>query len=117
MFDSLFDVTLSTDVRQTISGISKATVGEIICPRSFPFKSVTMGVSFKLLMSNKRGETSLGFLLCAQQNTGPSVLETERHEWNLRYVIFKKEAIFLVMKNKNGKRRMGDWERVHNRHV
>ena len=29
MFDSLFDVTLSTDVRLTISGISKATVGEI----------------------------------------------------------------------------------------
>ena len=58
--------------------------------------------------SNKRDEAFLGFLLCIEQNTGPSVLETECHDWNLRDVISKKEAIFLVMNKPEWKRER--WE-------
>ena len=54
--------------------------------------------------SNKRGEASFGFLLCIEQNTGPSVLETECHDWNLRDVISKKEVILLVMNKPEWKR-------------
>ena len=118
MFDCLFDVTLSTDVRRTISGhfesdslynhISKTSFHSNlwICWFHSGFWCQTRGWSILELFAGYRTKHRT-----VRSWDWMSWVESQRYHFKERRNLPRDEQMWME------KRTMRDWERVHNRHV